>query len=111
MALTDIRFNYKYRSDNDQLHEDFYYPCLVESVKYDRAAGYFSSHSLKTLARGFEVFLFNGGKIRIVANPMLSAEDILAIEKGHKAKSDVIECALLREIEVSSATLQDETLN
>ncbi|MED1511844.1 DEAD/DEAH box helicase family protein [Bacillus proteolyticus] len=111
MVLTDIRFNLKYRSDNDQLHEDFYYPCLVESVKYDRAAGYFSSHSLKMLARGFEVFLFNGGKIRIVANPMLSAEDILAIEKGYKAKSDVIERALLREIEVSSATLQDETLN
>ncbi|MDA2771325.1 DEAD/DEAH box helicase family protein [Bacillus cereus group sp. Bc010] len=111
MVLTDIRFNLKYRSDNDQLHEDFYYPCLVESLKYDRAAGYFSSHSLKTLARGFEVFLFNGGKIRIVANPMLSAEDILAIEKGYKAKHDVIERALLREIEVSSATLQDETLN
>ncbi|MCU6602700.1 DEAD/DEAH box helicase family protein [Peribacillus frigoritolerans] len=111
MGLTDIDFNLKYRSDYDQLHEDFYYPCLIESVKYDRAAGYFSSHSLKTLARGFEVFLFNGGKIRIVANPMLSAEDIFAIEKGHKAKSDVIERALLREIEVSSAMLQDETLN
>jgi len=111
MALTDIRFNLKYRSDNDQLHKDFYYPCLIEGVKYDRAAGYFSSHSLKTLARGFEIFLFNGGKIRIVANAMLSAEDILAIEKGHKAKIDVIERALLREIEVSSTTLQDETLN
>lgn len=111
MALTDIHFNLKYRSDNDQIHEDFYYPCLVESVKYDRAAGYFSSQSLKMLARGFEVFLFNGGKIRIVANPVLSSSDILAIEKGHKAKSDVIERALLREIEVSSTTLQDETLN
>ena len=111
MALTDVRFNLKYRSDNDQLYEDFYYPCLVESTKYDRAAGYFSSHSLRTLARGFEVFLFNGGKIRMVANPKLSQEDILAIEKGHKAKVDVIERALLREIKVSSATLQGETLN
>lgn len=111
MGLSDICFNMNYRSDTDLLHEDFYYPCLMESVKYDRAAGYFSSHSLKTLARGFEYFLFNGGSIRIVANPMLSAEDILAIEKGHKAKNDVIERALLREIEVSSVTLQDETLN
>lgn len=111
MSLTDITFNYKYRSDNDELHHDFYYPCLLESVKYDRAAGYFSSNSLKTLARGFEVFLFHGGKIRIVANPKLSEEDILAIEKGHEAKINVIERALLREIEVSSTTIQDETLN
>lgn len=111
LALNDINFKLTYRSDNDQLHEDFYYPCLIQSLKYDRAAGYFSSHSLKTLARGFEVFLYNGGKIRIVANPLLSAEDILAIEKGHKAKSDVIERALLREIEVSSSTLKDDTLN
>lgn len=111
MGLTDIHFNLQYRSNKDQLHEDFYYPCLLESVKYDRAAGYFSSHSLKTLSRGFEVFLFNGGKIRIIANPMLSSEDISAIEKGHNAKVDIIERALLREIEVSSVTLQDETLN
>lgn len=111
MALTDINFKLQYRSDSDKLYEDFYYPCLINSIKYDRAAGYFSSHSLKTLSQGLELFLFNEGKIRIIANPMLSTEDIEAIEKGHRAQIDIVERALLREVEISSLKLENETLN
>lgn len=111
MTLSELDLKLKYRSDNDQLYSDFYFPCLSESNYYDRAAGYFSSSSLKMLAQGLEIFLFKGGKIRIIANPFLSTEDIIAIEKGHKAKIEVIESALIREIEVSNKTLQDDTLN
>lgn len=111
MSLRDIPFQYKYRSNQDQLYKDFYLPCLMESVQYDRAAGYFSSHSLRLLARGLEYFLFNEGKIRIVANPVLSHEDIEAIEKGYKAKSDIIEQSLLKQIELTAETIEDDTLN
>lgn len=111
MSLKDIPFQYKYRSNQDKLYKDFYHPCLMESISYDRAAGYFSSHSLKTLARGLEYFLFNEGKIRIVANPMLSEEDLDAIEKGYRAKTDVIEQNLLKEIELTAQTIEDDTLN
>src|SRR5690625_1486436 len=98
MSLKSIPFQYKYRSNQDQLYKDFYHPCLMESIRYDRAAGYFSSYSLRTLAHGLEYFLFNEGKIRIVANPVLSNEDIEAIDKGYKAKSDIIEQSLLKQI-------------
>ncbi|PGZ09661.1 hypothetical protein COE30_07645 [Bacillus cereus] len=111
MAITDLSLNYKYRSDQNILYKDFYEPCLCRSVAYDRAAGYFSSHSLKTMARGLEYFLFNGGRVRIVANPHLNEGDIEAILKGYHAKEDVIERALLREMEISETTIEDDTLN
>lgn len=111
MSLKDINFQYKYRSDQDQLYKDFYLPCLMESIQYDRAAGYFSSHSLKLLARGLEYFLYNKGKIRIVANPLLSPEDIEAIEKGYKAKHDIIEESLLKQIELTADVIEEDTLN
>lgn len=111
MALNDLNLKYKYRSNHSVLFEDFYNPCLAESCKYDRAAGYFSSHSLQTLAKGFEVFLGNKGKIRIVANPHLSEQDFEAIEKGYRAKNDVIEQALLKQIDITQNALQEDTLN
>lgn len=111
MGLNDLQLKYKYRSDHDTIHKDFYQKCLHESVKYDRAAGYFSSVMLKTIAKGVEVFLYNGGHIRIVANPHLSAEDIQAIQHGYKAKEDIIERVLLQALDVTAGNIEKETLN
>ncbi|MEH6842110.1 DEAD/DEAH box helicase family protein [Priestia megaterium] len=111
MGLSNLQLQFKYRSDYDSIHRDFYEPCLNESIRYDRAAGYFSSESLKIIAKGLEVFLYNGGHIRLVANPYLLEKDIHAIKRGYKAKVDVIESALLRELEVTANSIEKETLN
>lgn len=111
MALTDLSLQFKYRSDEDTLYSDFYEKCLYESAKYDRAAGYFSSESLRTIAKGLDVFLYQGGHIRIVANPHLSNEDIRAIQSGYKAKEDIIEKALLQTLEATADNLENKTLN
>lgn len=109
--LKDLTFKLQYRSSHDNLFEHFYEPCLNNAIKYDRASGYFTSESLKLLAEGLDIFLFNGGKIRIVANPNLSQQDIEAIEKGHAARESIIEQRLLKEIELSYKTIEDDTLN
>lgn len=109
--LNNLDFKLQYRSSDSNIYEDFYYPCLKNSVSYDRASGYFTSESFKLLARGLEVFLENGGKIRIVANPKLSEDDIEAIEKGHIAKEEIIEENLLKEIKLGYKTIEDDTLN
>jgi superfamily II DNA or RNA helicase len=111
MGLTELQLQYKYRSDFNTIHRDFYEKCLHASVRYDRAAGYFSSESLKMIAKGLEVFLYNGGHIRIVANPQLSDEDIDAIQKGYKAKEDVIEGSLIRALEANAKNIEQDTLN
>lgn len=109
--LNELSLEFKYRSDDHQIHDDFYAPCLEKSVAFDRAAGYFSSGSLQVLAKGMSVFLQKGGKVRVIANPHLSEEDIIAIQSGHEAQKDIITGALLKEIELTEKSLRDDTLN
>ncbi|UXR50196.1 DEAD/DEAH box helicase family protein [Staphylococcus simulans] len=109
--LDTLNLNIQYRSNHDNIYKDFYKKCLDNSIKYDRAAGYFTSESLKLIAKGLDAFLIHGGKIRIVANPKLKVEDIKAIEKGHVAKEDLVEQRMLEELEISYKTIEDQTLN
>ncbi|MGE7953174.1 DEAD/DEAH box helicase family protein [Lysinibacillus xylanilyticus] len=111
MGLATLNLQYKYRSDFDSIHEDFYDKCIVESQTYDRAAGYFSSDSLKLIARGLEVFLYNGGKVRIIANPFLSEADLKAIVSGYEAREKVILSSMIEQINITAKDIQDETLN
>ena len=72
--------NQEYRSDTDNIHRDFYVPCLTNAVKYDRAVGYFTSDSLALVARGLVPFVSNPGSLmRLVASPVLNLEDEKAI--------------------------------
>jgi len=111
LSLLDLSLKYKYRSDNEKLYIDFYEKCLRESVKYDRAAGYFTSESLKLIAQGLEYFLHNGGNVRIIANPHLTKEDLEAIARGYQAKNEVIEKNLLKELDITARTIESDTLN
>lgn len=111
MLLKELNLKYKYRSDNDSIYKDFYESCLKASVKYDRAVGYFTSGSLSLLAKGLDVFLENKGKIRIICNPLLSQEDLEAINKGYKIKANLIEKSMLKEIENLIEELRIDTLN
>ena len=70
----------EYRSDTDNIHRDFYVPCLTNSLKYDRAVGYFTSDSLALVARGLVAFVrIPGSLMRLVASPVLNPEDEKAI--------------------------------
>ena len=77
---------------------DFYIPCLENAVSYRRAVGFFSSSSLVEVSQGIAKMAQNGGKIRIVASPYLSDEDIEAIKTGYENRKEVIEQALLRQL-------------
>ncbi len=82
MSLDTILESLKqeYRSDADNIHRDFYVPCLTNSLKYDRAVGYFTSDSLALIARGLVAFVRTPGSLmRLVASPVLNIEDEKAI--------------------------------
>lgn len=111
MGLANLIFQYKYRSDFDRIFDDFYEKCLLESFTYDRAAGYFSSTSLKLIAKGLEVFLYNGGKVRIITNPHLSEEDLKAIAEGYEQREKVAINKMIEQIKITAQDIQDETLN
>lgn len=88
-----------YRSDENDLAEEFYVPCLSVADRYDRAVGYFTSGSLPILAQGLDHFLQHEGRMRIVCSPMLSERDSEAIREGYEARDDVVGRALVREID------------
>ena len=82
MGLKEINLNPVYYSDENDLLQEFYIPVLSNSVKYDRIAGYFSSNSLAIAAKGIAAFIKAGGRIRLIANVVLSEKDQEAIKKA-----------------------------
>ena len=83
MPLSDLNstLQLEYRSGIADLAKTFYVPCLAQSVKYDRAVGYFTSDSLKLAARGLVSFVKkSGSKMRLVASPVLNDADELAFK-------------------------------
>lgn len=111
MGFKNLSLKFKYRSESDKIYLDFYSKVIKEAVRYDRAVGYFTSNSLRIIAKGLEKFINNQGYIRIVANPYLSKEDIDAIEKGYKAKVDIVTANLIKEIEIIEKNIEDNTLD
>ena len=94
MSLQDIVIEAEYRTLSVDMANDFYIPLLREAILYKRAVGFFSSSALASIAPGlFEIYK-NKGKIRLVASPNLSDDDIQAIEDGYKQRDEVIADAL-----------------
>lgn len=103
-SLRDIPLLTEYRSDSNDIIRDFYEPCLSAATAYDRAVGYFSSHGLLAAASGLKVFTERTGSMRLIASPILMPDDIEAIDRGLRARADVIEQRLLeRAIELAGA--------
>lgn len=99
MSLKDLTIQIDYRSNECNIVEDFYIPCLEQAITYDRAVGYFSSSSMACVARGLTAFIRAGGRMRLVTSPQLSDEDIQAIAQGLQQRDTMIEKALRRELE------------
>jgi len=88
--LRVLNLKVTYRSFDEDLVNDFYVPCLKNSILYKRAVGYFSSAALSEAARGLFGLVNNDGKMVLVASPRLSEQDIEAIKNGYELRDRVI---------------------
>ncbi len=77
-----------YRTQSSNEPVSFYLYALSNSVKFDLLLGYFSSSAINILSLGFATFLYNGGKMRIVANDVLSESDAYAIKNSETINSN-----------------------
>lgn len=111
MSLQDISIKKEYRSLIDNVVKDFYIPLLNEAVEYKRAVGFFSSSVLAEISRGISGLVKNGGKIKIVASPYLSEEDIQAIKTGYEMRDDIIKSAIRRELQEAADDFEAQRLN
>jgi hypothetical protein len=80
--LRDLNLNISYGPHDDPLRS-FFIPAMAASVRYDRAAGYFSSSMLAVAAAGVTRLILNGGKMRLLCGADLSEQDVDAIAHGH----------------------------
>ncbi len=99
MSLRSLKLSDEYRSDNCQLIQDFYLPCLEQATLYSRAVGFFSSTSMAAVASGLTVFIRTGGQMRLVASPNLSEEDATAIISGLRSREEAIATTIVRELD------------
>lgn len=111
MSLRDLKLKREYRTYIDNLAEDFYIPTLKESIRYDRAVGFFSSSVFSKIGYGTDMLIANGGKIRLIASPNLSEDDIDAIRTGYARRDEIIAKALLRELVQPIDKYQKDHLN
>lgn len=110
MGYESLEILRSYKTNKNDVVKEFYLPILKESVLYKRAVGFFSSTALIELSKGISGLIKNGGKIKFIVSPLLSAEDIDAIQKGYDEK-EIIKNSLLREFKEPQNDSEAERLN
>lgn len=60
----------------------FFSEALCNATQFDIKLGFFSSSAINILSDGFAAFLYNGGRMRMVINDILSIEDQQAMMVG-----------------------------
>ena len=99
-----------YKTYKNDIIKEFYTPVLKHAVLYQRAVGFFSSTALIDLTKGITGMIRKRGKIQFIVSPLLSQEDIEAINKGYEKKKIIGE-ALMRGFKEPENYFQEERLN
>lgn len=71
-----------YKSDEDDILSDFYFPALSSATRYDRAVGFFSASTISQAAQALSAFIAGGGRMRLIVGSFTDAADIEAISEG-----------------------------
>lgn len=90
MALRDNIFKKIYRSQLDNIVDDFFKVVLKDATYYERGTGYFSLSSIAALADGIIPFVRNNGTIKIITSVQMSSEDVLIIRRGLEIQKDTV---------------------
>jgi len=59
LGLKDLSLKEEYRSDRENLIEEFFLPCLDNCIEYDRAVEYIALKSLTAYYFGLKSFVQN----------------------------------------------------
>lgn len=73
----------RFRSRTEWEPVGFFSEALCNASQFDLKLGFFSSSAINVLADGFAAFLYNGGRMRLIINDILSVEDKVAIINAH----------------------------
>jgi len=81
LGLKDLSLKEQYRSDRENLIEEFFLPCLDNCIEYDRAVEYIALKSLTAYYFGLKSFVQNNVQIRMVTGHRLRTSDLNVLTK------------------------------
>ena len=84
--LRDLNFKGVYKSDQDNILDDFYLKALTTANSYDRAVGFFSASTISYAAQALSVFVRSGGNIRLILGAFSDKDDLAAVSEGYRQK-------------------------
>ncbi len=99
MGLCSNSYREEYRTGEIDLVKEFYRPCLHNSIRYDRAVGYFRSSVFLLIGPDLIDFARKGGEVRLICSPCLTEDDANAMDRGYKLKEESVERVFIREID------------
>jgi hypothetical protein len=111
MNFKDIDLEDEYKTPRDNITRDFYLPLLEKSKLYQRSVGFFSSSSLIDLSYGICSLVKNKGKIQFIVSPVLSEEDLKAINDGYANREELEEKKIMESFEEPKDYFEEERLN
>lgn len=113
MGFRDIKINTRYITKLTNISREFLVPVLSEAVEYKRAVGFFSSSAFIEIGQGLGRLAMRGGRIKLVASPVLSEEDVNAIDAGYERREQILKNAIVRELPDPDAltNLEKDRLN
>ena len=94
----------RYKSKTEWEPLGFFSECLCYAKQFDLMLGYFSSSAISVLSYSFAAFLYNGGKMRLIINDVLTENDKDAFKRG-------IGTDILNTFDLSDISLLQQTLS
>ena len=94
----------RYKSRTQWEPIGFFSECLCNATRFDLMLGFFSSSAINVLADGFASFLYNGGRMRLIINDILTEQDKAAFADG---MSDTLPFFDLTDLEKLKTTLSE----
>lgn len=91
MGFRNLGLKSTYRSVIDDVPNDFFNRVLPETRLYLRAAGYYSSNSLKAISYGLSKMVWKTGRMKLLVSPEISESDLEAIKRGELTPEKVVE--------------------
>lgn len=86
MLKTDVTWpeTFRYQTNSEWEPAGFFSETLCNATSFDLMLGFFSSTAINVLSYGFASFIYNGGKMRMMINDILSSDDVGAITMAHE---------------------------
>lgn len=86
MLKTDVIWpkSFRYQTKSEWEPAAFFSDALCNATSFDLMLGFFSSAAINVLSYGFASFIYNGGKMRMIINDILSSDDVAAISAAHE---------------------------